>query len=179
MGKSFTKLIIIGLSVIVGASSAYANETSNKNITVRFSTLLKNEIAQVHNKHKPLTTISPVFYYDAHSNIMSFADSKRQARALAQANRAVYYLLAGQTVRETINRWGALNNYKVIYQTDVNFTVNQTTPIYGKFLSKNNGALAQLLNSLKSTDHPIKAEVKSNHVILIQPDQFNADFLAP
>ena len=72
----------------------------------------------------------------------------------------------------------------MIYQTDVNFTVAQDTTIYGKFINKNNesqktSALSQLLNSLKNTSNPIKATATSNHVLLIQANEYNPALLMP
>jgi isocitrate dehydrogenase len=109
---------------------------------------------------------------------MAIAENDKSAKALAKKEREVYYLFAGQSVRQTIDRWAAINHYKVIYQTDVNFTVSQDTTVYGGFLSKG-GALAQLLGSLKNTSNPIKATATSNHVLLIQANEYNPALLMP
>ncbi|WP_192485070.1 MULTISPECIES: TcpQ domain-containing protein [Cysteiniphilum] len=102
----------------------------------------------------------------------------KQKSKTKKTPRNLYHLFEGETVRQTINRWGKLNGYKIIYQVDYDFVISQNTEIKGEFLSKN-GALFQLLKSLKQTSSPIKATVMSNHVILIQADEYNSSLLMP
>lgn len=165
------------LSYILATCLAFSFTLSNLSyadvlIPVRFSESVKLELKS------PNTTFNPAFSFNPESAIMAIAENEKSAKALSEKDREVYYMFAGESVRQTINRWAAVNEYKVIYQTDANFINAQDTTIYGKFLSPN-GALEQLLRSLKNTSNPIKATVKSNHVILIQPDEYNTRLLMP
>ncbi len=158
---------VVALCCLYGIS--YASETV---IPLRFGEPVKLALKD------SSTEVKTHFAFNPTANVMAVAESKQSADALAQKERAVYYLVAGQTVRQTIDRWAAINDYKVIYQTNVNFTVSQDTALYGGFLERG-GALAQLLGSLRNTPNPIKATVKSNRVLLIQADEYNPSLLMP
>ncbi|WP_119327747.1 TcpQ domain-containing protein [Cysteiniphilum halobium] len=152
------------------------NQTFKTNhIDLRFSTLLKDALKNGDNQK-----LQPVFYFNQSSGVMAYALTDKVARALSDKDRNVYQLIAGESVRETINRWAKFNNYTVVYQTDVDFPITQTTTLYGQFLSEDGGSvLAQLLASLQGTTNPLKAVAKSNHVLLIQSDQYSPTLLTP
>jgi hypothetical protein len=157
---------------VITISFLYCNTYADTVIPLRFAEPVKLAL------NDSSSTMEPSFAFNPTSNVMAIAESKQSADALAKKEREVYYLVAGQTVRQTIDRWAAINGYKVIYQTDVNFNVTQDTAVYGRFLEQG-GALAQLLASLKNTSNPIKATVKSNRVLLIQTDEYSPSLLMP
>ena len=166
--RHLVSLTVLAVSVFYG--SAYAADTV---IPLRFAEPVKLAL------NDPNATIAPSFAFNPSANIMAIAENKKSADALVQKEREVYYLVAGQTVRQTIDRWAAINHFKVVYQTDVNFTIAQDTAVYGAFLDKNHGALAQLLGSLRNTSSPIKAIATSNNVLLIQAEEYSPSLLMP
>ncbi len=157
---------------VIAMSFIYCNTYADTAIPLRFAEPVKLALNDSSSR------VEPSFAFNPTSHVMAIAESQQSAEALAKKEREVYYLVAGQTVRQTIDRWAAINGYKVIYQTDVNFNVTQDTAVYGGFLEQV-GALAQLLASLKNTSNPIKATVKSNRVLLIQADEYSPSLLMP
>lgn len=188
--------VTLGLCALLSTSASFAdgmiavnngamspklsiNQTLKKfkanHIELRFSTLLKKELKSNNNQN-----IRPKFYFNQRSGVMAYALTDKVARALSQKDRNAYQLIAGESVRETINRWAKFNNYTVVYQTDVDFPIAQTTTLYGQFLSEDGSSvLAQLLASLQGSNNPLKAIAKSNHVLLIQSDQYSPTLLTP
>lgn len=160
--------ILIALTIgFCSSVSAYATD----HYTMRTSTLM-----QVQQKaHK---TLSPVMYVNQQSGLITFAADKKQAKALSYQSPHVYYLIEGQTVSQTIERWAKLNGYTVFFQSPDDYQIQANSIIYGEFLAKG-GALNTLLDSLKSSPTPYKAEVMANKVILIKPGTFSSSFLMP
>ncbi|WP_440993641.1 TcpQ domain-containing protein [Cysteiniphilum litorale] len=174
--KSVKQLLTVTMIGALGFTNAYATD----HFTMRTSTLMQRQMnleKQGRDTNSALK-LSPVMYVNKQDGIMAFAADKKQAKALSAKAPQVYYLIKGDTVSQTIKRWGTLNGYTVFFQSDDDYQVQTDSIIYGSFLG-HGGALSTLLDSLKSASMPFKAEVMANKVILIKPGTFSSSFLTP
>jgi hypothetical protein len=110
--------------------------------------------------------------------IVAIAKTKAQAEALAQPNRAVYFVIEGQTLEQTIKRWASLNGYTVAWMAKDNYKMVANAVIFGKF-STPYGALDQLLQSYRNKSYPLKATLSKNNVLVITEDSYSSKFLTP
>ncbi|MFZ9034862.1 MAG: TcpQ domain-containing protein [Francisellaceae bacterium] len=138
---------------------------------IRFSALMQQQLLD-----HSINNID--FFINQSDNVIAFAGKDKQAYALSQKIPDVYYLIKGQTIRDSLNRWAKANGYLIYYQTEVDFKIQQNAVLFGQLLSEK-GPLYTLLSSLQSTPTPIKAEVMDNNVILIKPDTYSSKFLIP
>ncbi|WP_203368764.1 TcpQ domain-containing protein [Cysteiniphilum marinum] len=160
---------ILGFSVLLAMSHVVF---ANNQIQVRFSEPLLRALGNNGTQLKD----KPSMHYNLQDQVIAFADNDDEAKSLAQKEREVYWVIKGESIRTTIDRWAALNDYSVVYQTNANFEVTKTTAMMGAFLAKD-GALAQLLRSLKNTDTPLKVNVMKNKVLVIQANQYTPALL--
>lgn len=174
--KSVKQVLIVTLIGALGLTNAYATD----HFTMRTSTLMQRQVKleKQGSDTSSALKLSPVMYVNKQDGIMAFAADKKQAKALSAKAPQVYYLIKGDTVSQTIKRWGTLNGYTVFFQSADDYQVQTDSIIYGSFLG-HGGALSTLLDSLKSASMPFKAEIMANNVVLIKPGTFSSSFLTP
>lgn len=112
------------------------------------------------------------FAFNEKQNIIAIATNQKEADALAQKDRQVYYALAGQTLKETIRRWANYNGYRLYYLAKRNLVINSSNVFFGK-LTAQNGSLAQLIQAASQSGINIKAQFNTNYVLVIKDDSFS------
>ncbi len=142
-------------------------------LTVQFSPSLSEEIKRknVHDVTQVYTIVNP------EQNLIVYGKDE-QIQKLATKEAELYVLHKGETLRQALNRWAEMNGYTVVYQTDIDFTISQTTEIYANFLEKG-GALEQVLESLSKSSHPLQVEVMSNKVLVVKSSHYSPSLLIP
>jgi hypothetical protein len=116
-----------------------------------------------------------LFENDA-EKILAVAHSIKEATALGQRARAVFYLQANQSLQQNLSRWAKSEDYQLVWQCQQDLNIQYASIIYGTFLGQG-GALAQVLQSTKNTSMPLEAEVMANKVILMKPYAYNSQIL--
>lgn len=133
----------------------------NKSYQIRISELLQKDID---NQKKVAKTVS---YINLKDGIISYAETRKTAQALANKKREVFFGFKGASVKDTLSSWAKSVGCSIIWDVDFDYLISQDFVAYGE-LTSDGGALEQVLRSLRSTNNPVRATIKSNNAILIQ-----------
>jgi len=116
------------------------------------------------------------FGFNDQAQIVAVANSQKEANALAETPRAVFYALPNQTLRQTIERWASYDDTKVYYQYNKNMMLDQPAVFFGALRSPT-GALSQLLKSVSSAGVNAKAVFSNNGALVIKANHYSSMFL--
>lgn len=150
------------------------------NYTVRVSTpLIESGISEKptrdevigFNRQKTL-----YFGFNNQDHITGIAESQKEADSLAQKKRAVFYALQGQSLKQTIMRWGDDTGFKVYYLAKKDLIIDSPSVFFGGLKSKT-GALAQLLQAASLAGVNAKAVFNINQVLVIKDNTYSPLFL--
>lgn len=128
------------------------------------------QVAQYANHH------GVFFGVNDKAEVVSVAQSKREADALAKDPRAVFFAIKGQTFRQTISRWAKANHLHVAFLVNKDLNVLQDAAFFGA-LDASNGALDQLLTLANGIGLNARAVFASNQTLVIKPNHFSSVFL--
>lgn len=117
-------------------------------------------------------------YINKENKIVAIASTEKQAKALAKENRDVYYVIEGQSLKQTIERWARYNGYSVVWNAEDDYKIQANAVVFGEF-KKPYGALDQLLQSFQTNTYPLKATFRKNNVLIIDEDSYSSKFLTP
>src|SRR5690606_21983914 len=120
---------------------------------------------------------SAVVALNKQDKIIAVALDQLEAQALAQRVPRVYYVLQGETLRQTITRWAREADWNVQWAIDKDYTMLAPATIFGDF-SAQNGSLDQLLATLRHLDQPMKAQFARNKVVVIRDNSYNSSIMA-
>lgn len=109
--------------------------------------------------------------------IIAVALDQLEAQALAQLSPRVFYVLQGQTLKETVSRWSRQANWHTQWLIDKDYTMVAPATIFGEF-SAQNGSLDQLLSTLRYLDQPLKAQFTRNKLVVIRDNQYDSNIMA-
>lgn len=124
------------------------------------------DISKLYNSHKLY------FSFNGKSKVVALAGTQKEADALASNPRKVFYALAGDTLKETIDRWAKISGFKLYYKTQKDFKIEAAAIFFGEF-SEPNGALDKLMQSSSQLGVNIKAKTYSNNVLVIQDNTYS------
>lgn len=108
--------------------------------------------------------------------IVAIAQSQQEADLLAKHPREVFYVLKGQTLKETIERWLSYREIKLIWEAPVDYKLAASAVFEGQLFAKD-GALNNLLKAFEEADHPLQAELKANHVLVIKAKSYSSNMV--
>lgn len=109
--------------------------------------------------------------------IISVALDSLEAQALAQASPRVFYVLQGQTLKQTVGRWAKQSKWGMQWTVQKDYTMVAPATIFGEF-STQGGALDQLLGTLRYLDQPLKAQFARNKIVVIRESAYNSSVMA-
>lgn len=118
-----------------------------------------------------------VFYYNPYSHKIAIAPVKKEAIALAQISREIFFAQKGESLSTTVERWVSYAHdkdcpqYTAFWDLDYDYVIQFSSPFYGGLLEPQ-GALNQLLASFQESDYGLQAEVTQNCVVKVQPLSF-------
>ncbi|WP_150467625.1 TcpQ domain-containing protein [Francisella sp. SYW-9] len=112
------------------------------------------------------------FGFNDKDKIVGIAESEKSANGFAQKNISVFYAYAGQTLKETIDRWAKVAGFKSYYLAKKDFVIDVPNTFYGS-LDSQNGALTQLISSATQAGVDIQAQVHANHVLVIKDNSYS------
>lgn len=118
-----------------------------------------------------------VFYYNPYSHKIAIAPTKKEAIALAQINREIFFAQKGESLSATVERWVSFAHdstcpqYTAYWDSPFDYTIQFSGSFFGDLLTPS-GALNQLLKSFEQSDYGLQAEVTQNCVIKIEPLSF-------
>ena len=124
------------------------------------------DIAQYASKH------AIYFGFDSVNKIVAIASSQKEATALANKERSVFYAVAGENLKQTISRWAKYSGFTLYYQAKEEMNIASSATFFGKFAAQD-GSLNQLLNVVTEAHIHIKAEFSSNHVLVIKDNPYS------
>jgi len=110
------------------------------------------------------------------AHIVAVAGSKLEAQALAQKDPAVFYVLRGETLQETIDRLAKQSSWHMPWGVDKDYDIVAPATVFGQF-NKPGGSLEQLLESFRYQDSPMKAQFARNRVVVIRENMYNSDIM--
>ncbi|GGG01092.1 MULTISPECIES: TcpQ domain-containing protein [Cysteiniphilum] len=108
--------------------------------------------------------------------IVAIAQTQQEADLLAKHPREVFYVLKGQTLKETIERWLSYQEIKLIWEAPVDYKLAASAVFEGQLFAKD-GALNNLLKAFEEADHPLQAELKANHVLVIKAKSYSSNMV--
>lgn len=117
------------------------------------------------------------FGFNNQDHITGIAESQKEADSLAQKKRAVFYALQGESLKQTIMRWGELSGLKVYYLAKKDLIIDSASVFFGDLDNKTGGALAQLLQAASYANVNAKAIFNSNNVLVIKDNTYSPLFL--
>jgi hypothetical protein len=109
--------------------------------------------------------------------IISVALDSLEAQALAQKDRRVFYVVKGQTLKTTINRWSKQAHWTMQWAVASDYTMVAPAVIFGEF-SAQGGSLDQLLGTLRHLDQPLKAQFARNKMVVIRENTYSSNIMA-
>jgi len=124
------------------------------------------DVAQYASKH------AIYFGFDSVDKIVAIASSQKEATALANKERSVFYAVAGENLKQTISRWAKYSGFTLYYQAKEEMNIASSATFFGQFAAKD-GSLNQLLNVVTEAHIHIKAEFSSNHVLVIKDNPYS------
>jgi len=142
-------------------------KTLTDGFKMRIAEPLKRNIANCN----PVYDVVSVVNRDA--KVIAYAQDQKIANALAQEQPQVFFGFKGDELRKTMNEWAKSIGYTIVWDIEYDYTISQDFVVYGPLLD-DGGPLETVLESLQSTSNPIRANIKANHVILIQPSAYQA-----
>lgn len=109
--------------------------------------------------------------------IIAVAKDSLEAQALAQKNPRVFYVLQGQTLKQTIGRWSKQAHWGLQWAVAKDYTMVAPATIFGDFSSQG-GSLDQLLGTLRYLDQPLKAQFTRNKMVVIRDSSYSSSIMA-
>ncbi len=109
--------------------------------------------------------------------IIAVASDSLEAQALAQKSPRVFYVLKGQTLKQTVSRWSKQADWSMRWSIQRDYTMVAPATIFGEF-SAQGGSLDQLLGTLRHLDQPLKAQFARNKVVVIRENTYNSSIMA-
>jgi hypothetical protein len=109
--------------------------------------------------------------------VIAVALDSLEAQALAQKSPRVFYVLKGQTLKHTINRWAKQSDWTMEWDLKRDYTMVAPATIFGEF-STQGGSLDQLLGTLRHLDQPLKAQFTRNKLVVIRENTYNSSIMA-
>lgn len=109
--------------------------------------------------------------------IIAVALDSLESQALAQASPRVFYVLQGQTLKQTVSRWAKQAKWGVQWSIPKDYTMVASATIFGEF-STQGGSLDQLLGTLRYLDQPLKAQFTRNKMVVIRDGSYNSSIMA-
>jgi hypothetical protein len=109
--------------------------------------------------------------------IISVAKDSLEAQALAQKSPRVFYVLQGQTLKQTVGRWSKQAQWGMQWSVKKDYTMVAPATIFGEF-SAQGGSLDQLLGTLRYSDQPLKAQFTRNKMVVIRDGSFSSSIMA-
>ncbi|MFI4956245.1 MAG: TcpQ domain-containing protein [Gammaproteobacteria bacterium] len=109
--------------------------------------------------------------------IISVAKDSLEAQALAQKSPRVFYVLQGQTLKQTIGRWSKQSKWGMQWAVQKDYTMVAPATIFGEF-SAQGGSLDQLLGTLRYLDQPLKAQFTRNKMVVIRDGSYSSSIMA-
>ncbi|WP_440682413.1 TcpQ domain-containing protein [Cysteiniphilum halobium] len=108
--------------------------------------------------------------------IVAIAQTQQEADLLAKHPREVFYVLKGQTLKQTIERWLSYQEIKLIWEAPVDYKIAASAVFEGQLFAAD-GALNNLLKAFEEADHPLQAELKANHVLVIKAKSYSSNMV--
>lgn len=109
--------------------------------------------------------------------LIAIARDRLEAQALAQAPPRVFYVLKGNSLQETINRWAMQSGWEMQWNLDRDYNMQAPAVVFGDF-SAQGGALDQLLRTVRNSDQPLKAQFSRNGVVVIKTNEYSSKIMA-
>lgn len=109
--------------------------------------------------------------------IIAVAKDALEAQALAQKSPRVFYVLQGQTLKQTIGRWSKQAKWTMQWGIPKDYTMVAPATIFGEF-SAQGGSLDQLLGTLRFLDQPLKAQFTRNKMVVIRDGSYSSSIMA-
>lgn len=111
------------------------------------------------------------FSFNNDDQIATIAQTQKEANALSVKQPEVFFMLAGKTLKDTINQWSQSVGIKSYYVAKKDLVIEAPSVFFGKFDAEN-GALVQLLSSARESGVDLKAQFNSNNVVVIQDHSY-------
>lgn len=108
--------------------------------------------------------------------IIAVASDRLEAQALAQKEPRVFYVVKGQTLQQTVNRWAEQTDWNIQWVVDKDYDMLAPATVYGQF-SASGGSLDQLLGTFRYLDAPMKAQFARNRVVVIRENTSSSDVM--
>jgi len=108
--------------------------------------------------------------------IIAVASDRLEAQALAQKEPRVFYVVKGQTLHQTVDRWAEQTNWNIQWIVDKDYDMLAPATVYGQF-SASGGSLDQLLGTFRYLDAPMKAQFARNRVVVIRENVSSSEMM--
>ena len=112
------------------------------------------------------------FGFNPKDHIVAIASTQKQANALSAKTTNLYFAIKGDTLSDTIQRWGKVAGYQAHYSAQKDLMLEATSDFYGSFDSQD-GVLAHLISSASAAGLSIKAQFNSNNVVVIKDNVYS------
>lgn len=111
------------------------------------------------------------FYYNPYSQIISAAVTSQDAIDLAQVIPQVFFVVKGDTLSSSMQRWAAEAGYQLQWDSDYDYHIQYSYSFHGDLTSQK-GPLNELLQSFSNNSESLKASVMGNKVIVIKDNSY-------
>ena len=126
----------------------------------------QDKLAKYYSNHKIF------FGFNPKDHIVAIASTQKQANALSFKQPEVFFILSGQTLKDTINQWSKSVGIQTYYQAKKDLIIETSSVFFGEF-NTSKGALAQLLVAVKDSEINLKASFASNNVLVIKDNSYS------
>lgn len=139
---------------------------------------VKNMTQNYHMRIEETLMVYPTSFIavNKQDRIIAVASDRLEAQALAQKEPRVFYVVKGQTLQGTVQRWAEQANWNIQWGVDKDYDMLAPATIYGQF-SATGGSLDQLLGTFRYLDSPMKAQFARNRVVVIRENAYNSDVM--
>lgn len=117
------------------------------------------------------------FYLNRKTHHIGVAINSAAAKTLSVGNSHIYSIMAGDTLKSTIERWALETGYQMEWLSEYDYPIKHSYEFIGK-LSDKLGPINKLLSSIAGSSYALKAVITKNNVILIKDNDFSPSILA-
>lgn len=132
------------------------------------------DLLQGKEKTPTLENASPLdaFCINPYTMKIGVGSKVKDAMALTQSRPQVFYIVAGESLRDTVTRWSREQGYSAKWSSPNDFRIEFSHVFYGSFQQ----ALNELLNSVAAWNEgfAIKAVIMKNGVAVFKPNEYQA-----
>ena len=110
------------------------------------------------------------------AKIIALALAENEALELVKENPEVFYVIAGDTLKQTIERWADSEGWQLYWNLKNDYELIFSAVVWGGFDTEK-GALDQLLKSFQGAQVPLRAQFTKNGVLVIKENVHSADVM--